>query len=222
MKVLVIEDDPLISAPLRQALEEAGHLVHVCRDGQLGLSVAQSHRFGLIILDLMLPGLPGLDICRELRQNRNTTPILILTARDEVTDRVEGLQAGADDYLGKPFELIELMARVGALERRNRIHKSSVIRVSDLEIDSDAHTVKRSGEPIALTSREFTLLEALAANEGRVVSRQVIIERVWAAEDISDNNLSVYVRLLRKKIDAGRPRTLIQTVVGVGYSLRSE
>lgn len=222
MKLLIVEDDVEIAHPLRRGLEECGFFVEIARDGERGLRLALARPFATIILDRMLPSMEGETICRRLRAAKVTTPILMLTAKDGVNDRVEGLESGADDYLGKPFEFAELLARIRALIRRDRVHKSSIVEIADLRIDTAAKTVTRAGVDIRLTGREYSLLEALAANEGRILSRETILERVWLNEEATDNSVSVYVRALRKKIDEGFSPRLIHTVVGLGYSLRNE
>lgn len=221
MKILIVEDDPEIARPIRDGLERMGFFAEISRDGERGLRLARSGSFSVIVLDRMLPGLDGLEVCRQLRAARVNTPILMLTARDALTERVEGLDAGADDYLGKPFELRELVARIRALIRRDQVVKSAVIEVADLEIDTRSHTVRRAGVAISLTVREYSLLVALASNEGNILSRDVIFERVWLNEDCSDNNLSVHVRSLRRKVDDGFEPKLIHTVIGLGYTLRT-
>jgi two-component system copper resistance phosphate regulon response regulator CusR len=168
----------------------------------------------------MLPGIDGWEVCRRLRDIRDTTPIMMLTARDSVRDRVHGLEIGADDYLPKPFDFAELIARVHALIRRDRVHRSRVIHIDDLVIDTGTRTVTRMGQQISLTNREYTLLEALASREGQVLTREAIMERVWMDEDSYSNTVDVYIGLLRKKIDSGHDVKLIQTAHGVGYVLR--
>jgi DNA-binding response OmpR family regulator len=168
----------------------------------------------------MLPGMDGWAICRELRERRRGVPILMLSARDAVPDRVRGLDLGADDYLPKPFEFPELLARVRALLRRDKVHRTRVIRVADLVLDTGQRQVTRAGKDIALSRREYDLLEALAGHQGQILTREVIQERVWADEDSYSNTVDVYIGLLRKKIDNGHAQKLIQTVRGVGYTLR--
>lgn len=220
MKVLLVEDEKPIAMVVKRGLEESRFNVKVAEDGEAGLRLALEESWSLIILDLMLPGRDGWSICRELRMRRDTTPILMLTARDAVDDRVKGLEMGADDYLPKPFDFKELVARVRALIRRDRVHKGRNIEVADLEIDTNAGRVWRAGKEITLTRREFTLLEALAANEGRVLTREIIQERVWMDSESYSNTVDVHIGLLRKKIDAGHPVRLIHTIHGLGYSLR--
>ncbi len=221
MKILLVEDEKPIAAVVKRGLEEARFQVDVEHDGEAGLRRALQESYGLIVLDLMLPGRDGWSICQELRRRRDSTPILMLTARDAVDDRVRGLELGADDYLPKPFDFKELIARVRALIRRDRLHKGRVIQIADLEIDTAESRVWRAGHEITLTRREFTLLEALAANEGRVLTREVIQERVWMDSESYSNTVDVHIGLLRKKIDAGYPVRLIHTVHGLGYTLRA-
>ena len=221
MRLLLIEDELAIASVVKQGLEEAHFAVDVAHDGDAGLALASEQRYGLILLDLMLPGRDGWDVCQALRAQRDTTPILMLTARDAVGDRVRGLETGADDYLPKPFDFTELLARVRALLRRDSVHKARVIRVADLEIDTGLRRVTRGGKEVPLTQREYSLLEALAAHEGQVLTREVIQERVWMDEESYSNTVDVYVGMLRKKIDAGQDVKLIRTVHGLGYSLRN-
>jgi DNA-binding response OmpR family regulator len=223
VKLLVVEDDPEVSSALRAALEAAGFYVEIVRDGERALRVAAGTDIALILLDLMLPSRDGVSLCRKLRDEMKvTTPILMLTARDTVQDRVIGLEAGADDYLGKPFELAELLARVRALLRRNRVHKSSVIRIADLEIDTATQRVTRAGRLLHLTRREYTLLENLAGREGIVISRDDIRRFIWQDAFSKSNNVDVHIGNLRRKVDDGHSLKLIQTVLGVGYVLRPE
>lgn len=220
MKILVIEDEIGIAKAIRRGLEQAHYVVDVSYDGAEGFELALEGNYAAIVLDLMLPGMDGLRICEELRVRRRPVPILMLTARGSVPDRVLGLESGADDYLPKPFEFSELLARVQALLRRDKMHKGKSICVADLEIDPQSHRVTRSGREIGLSHREYLLLEALAANEGRVLTRETIQERVWMDEDSFSNVVDVYVGLLRKKIDADHEVKLIQTIRGAGYTLR--
>ena len=221
MKILLVEDDEVIARVVKAGLEKAHFTVEIAEDGEIGLELARHGSYSLLILDLMLPRRDGLSLCQALRARRNPVPILMLTARDALDDRVRGLETGADDYLCKPFEFPELLARVRALLRRERVHRAPVIRVADLEIDTGARVVRRGGREVHLTPREYSLLEALAANEGRTLTREVIVERVWGDEDSYSNTVSFHVALLRKKIDAEWPVRLIHTVHGVGYVLRA-
>jgi len=220
MRILLIEDERPIALVVRRGLEMARYRVDVAHDGETGLEMARSDQYDLLILDLMLPRRDGWSVCEALRNERSPLPILMLTARDALDDRVRGLETGADDYLAKPFEFPELLARVRALIRRDKVHRSRLIRVADLEVDTVARRVTRGGEEIALTRREYTLLEALAANEGRVLSRETIQERVWMDEESYSNTVDVHVGALRRKIDSGRDTRLIHTVHGLGYTLR--
>jgi DNA-binding response OmpR family regulator len=224
MRILIVEDEPAIAEAIKEGLEDEHYLVDVAHDGSKGLEMAEDGIYAAIVLDLMLPGLDGWQICERLREDGNTTPVLMLTARGAPDERVRGLEMGADDYLPKPFHFPELLARVRALVRRDRIHKGKVIRVADLEIDTKARTVTRAGQPIALTGREYTLLEALASREGHVLTREVIQERVWMDDESlmsSSNTVDVHIGQLRKKIDGGHNIKLIHTVRGVGYCLRN-
>jgi len=225
MRVLVVEDEPAIAEAIREGLEDEHFLVDVAHNGRKGLEMAEDGVYAAIVLDLMLPGLDGWQICQRLREDGNTTPVLMLTARGAPDERVRGLEMGADDYLPKPFHFPELLARVRALVRRDRIHKGKVIRVGDLEIDTKARAVTRAGQPITLTGREYTLLEALASREGHVLSRDTIQERVWMDDESmmsSSNTVDVHIGQLRKKIDGGHDVKLIHTVRGSGYTLRKE
>lgn len=220
MKILIVEDDVGIGRMVRRGLEEANYKVDLATDGALGLSMALNNNYGLIILDLMLPQMDGLRVCELLRAERNRTPVLMLTARDATQDRVRGLDTGADDYLPKPFDFNELLARVRALLRRDKVHRARVIRVGDLEIDTAQRRVARAGQEVGLSRREYDLLEALASNEGRVLTRDAIQERVWMNEEASPSTVDVYIGMLRKKVDAAHETKLIQTVHGAGYTLR--
>jgi two-component system, OmpR family, copper resistance phosphate regulon response regulator CusR len=220
VRILVIEDDDIIADLIKTGLEEAHFTVDVAYDGAAGLECALDGDHELIVLDLMLPKQDGWSVCAGLRARRQTTPILMLTARDAIEDRVRGLETGADDYLPKPFDFAELLARVRALLRRDKIYKTRVIQIADLEIDTSDHRVTRAGEEIRLTPREYSLLEALAANAGRVLTREVIQARVWLDEESFSDTVKVHINSLRRKIDAPHPVKLIQTVHGVGYTLR--
>ncbi len=222
MKLLLVEDEPGIGQVVKQGLEEAKYQVDWATDGQQGLEMGTENTYNAILLDLMLPKMDGIEVCRELRARKVRIPIMMLTARDAVSDRVRGLDVGADDYLPKPFDFDELLARVRALLRRDKVNKAKVIRVADLEIDTGSHIVKRGGKEIPLTRREYTLLEALAAREGQVLTRELIQERVWMDEESYSNTVDVYIGSLRKKIDVPFEEKLIHTVHGLGYTIRRQ
>lgn len=221
MRLLVVEDDVDIAVEIARTLKGDGHAVDVVHDGEAALDAVAVGSYGLIVLDIMLPKLDGWGVCRELRRQRDGTPVLMLTARDSVDDRVRGLEDGADDYLVKPFDARELLARVRALLRRDKVVRTGVIQVADLEIDSRSHRVTRGGQEIRLTPREYSLLEALARNVGRTLTRDVILERIWGSEENTENAVNFHVTSLRKKIDAGYDVKLIHTVHGFGYVMRS-
>jgi two-component system copper resistance phosphate regulon response regulator CusR len=220
MNILLIEDEPGIAAVIKQGLEEARYTVDVAHDGATGLDLALTGSYALLILDLMLPVIDGWQVCQRLRARRNTVPILMLTARDAVDDRVRGLEMGADDYLPKPFVFRELRARVQALVRRDRIHKGRVLRIADLEIDTGIQRVARAGQEILLTQREYMLLEALATREGQVLTRELIQQQVWRDDESYSNTVDVHISALRKKIDTDRDVKLIHTVHGRGYMVK--
>lgn len=221
MKILLIEDDILIRDVIVRGLEEDRLCtVETAADGHTGLRMALEADYALIILDIMLPGVDGWHICEELRARRIQAPILMLTAHDSVRDRVRGLNIGADDYLPKPFDFDELLARVRALLRRDKLYKSRIIRIAFLEIDTSTRRVTCDGEEMTLTPREYGLLEALAMNEGRVLSRDEIQYRVWNNDESTSNTVDVYIGMLRNKIDADRPVKLIHTMHGLGYMLK--
>lgn len=224
MKILVIEDEQSVSSFIRKGLEEQGHEVTQAFDGTMGLRTALQKAFDLIILDLVLPGMNGLEVCKKLREEGdNSVPILMLTALGATDDIVLGLDAGADDYLSKPFKFKELMARIRALTRRKNLAGTAAkqLQVADLEINLDSKTVSRNEKPIKLTAREFNLLEYLIRNKGRVVSRVDILENVWEVNfDMGTNVIDVYVNYLRNKIDKNFSPKLIHTVVGMGYVLK--
>ena len=221
VRILLIEDEVAIASVVKRGLERSGYSVTVAHDGAEGLEKALEEEWSLIVLDLMLPGRDGLSICQAIRARRDTTPILMLTARDGVSDRVKGLEMGADDYLPKPFAFEELLARVRAQLRRESIHRSDTIRLRDLEIDTAARRVTRAGAEISLTPREWSLLEALVRSEDRPLSRETILSRVWDDEGrTGSNTVDVYINQLRRKIDADAAEKLIHTVHGVGYVLR--
>jgi DNA-binding response OmpR family regulator len=221
VKILLIEDEVPIANVIRKGLEREHYTVDVAHDGETGLERALAEPYSLILLDVMLPGRDGWSVCQTLRARRDRTPIIMLTARDAVGDRVKGLEMGADDYLPKPFAFPELLARVRAQLRRDGVNRARTIRVRDVEIDTTTRRVTRDDVEVALTPREFTLLESLAVHEGQVLTREVILERVWMDDGgTSSNTVDVYINLLRRKIDSGADHRLIQTVHGVGYVLR--
>lgn len=223
MRILLVEDDRKVASFIRRGLAEEGYAVDVASDGETGLAMGLDRLHDVIILDVMLPGKPGFQVVRELRQAKVSTPVLLLTAREAVEDKVQGLDAGADDYLTKPFAFAELLARVRALLRRGTAARPPVLRVADLTLDPATRTVSRGGEAIPLTNREFALLEYLMRGAGRVLTRTMIAEHVWDYSfDSTTNVIDVYVNYLRKKVDAGRERKLIHTVRGVGYVLKAD
>ena len=220
MRLLLVEDEKKVSDLVARALRAESYAVDVAEDGARGWELAQSYAYDLIILDLMLPQLPGEEVLRRIRRSNQRVPILVLTARGATEDKVHNFEAGADDYLTKPFAFSELIMRVKALLRRGPITRSSVLRVGDLEVDRFTQQVRRAGRRIELTPKEYALLEYLAANPGRVFSRTMIIEHVWdqSFEGLT-NIVDVYVRHLRSKVDDPFPVKLIRTVRGVGYGL---
>jgi DNA-binding response OmpR family regulator len=223
MRILVVEDERKVARFIQQALEEERHAVEIAYDGERGLTLAGSQEYDLLILDVMLPKKNGLDITREYRSQRRTTPILMLTAKTATEDKVAGLDCGADDYLTKPFAVAELLARVRSLLRRGGAEKPTVLKASDLELDTVSHKAKRAGHPIELTAKEYALLEYLLRNKGRVLSRSVIAEHIWDYHfDTGTNLIDVYINHLRNKIDSGFPAKLLHTVRGVGYVIREE
>jgi len=219
VRALVVEDEPRVRSFIERGLKEAAFAVDVASRGDEGLDLALIHPYDVIVLDLMLPGRTGLEVVRELRLAGRATPILILTARDQIDDRVRGLDSGADDYLVKPFAFAELLARLRSLLRRGS-SQTSTIEVGDLRVDLLARRVSRRGEPIDLTPKEFSLLEYLARHAGQVVTRTMIAEHVWDMNfDSFTNVIDVYIRYLRRKVDQGHEQKLIHTRRGVGYVL---
>jgi DNA-binding response OmpR family regulator len=220
MRILFVEDEQKLCELVARALKAERYAVDVASDGNAGWSLADAYDYDLIILDLMLPGLNGTEILRRIRRKNQQVPILILTARDATEEKVQNFEAGADDYLTKPFAFAELLIRVKALLRRGSGNRSNILRVGDLEIDRLSQHVKRAGKRIELTPKEYALLEYLASNPGRVFSRTMIVEHVWDQSFEGLNNIvDVYVRHLRRKVDDPFPTKLIRTVRGVGYSL---
>ncbi len=221
MEILLIEDDGRVARLVERTLAEAGHRVDVAYDGPSGLARGVAGAYDLIVLDILLPGMDGLDVCRKLRRRSVRTPILMLTARDAVPDRVRGLDAGADDYLIKPFALEELHARVRALERRASDTADEVLQVGDLTLDLDRHEARRDDRAIELTAKEFQLLAYLMRAPGRVLTKERIADHVWGYDsEATSNVVEVYIHYLRDKIDKGFPRPLIRTVRGVGYTIK--
>ncbi len=223
MRILVVEDHEKVARFVVRGLRENGYAVDRAGTGLEGLSMARVGEYDVIILDVMLPGCNGFDVAEKLRAHGTQTPILMLTAKDRVEDRVQGLDSGADDYLVKPFAFPELLARIRALLRRRDKAPGAPLRIADLELDPVMHVVRRAGHRIDLTSREYGVLEFLLRNQQRVVTRTAIIEHVWDMHFDSDTNLvDVHVSHLRGKLDEGFPSKLIHTVRGVGYVLREE
>ncbi len=222
MNVLIAEDDQSVARFLRQAQREAGYVTHSTGDGNTALQLALAGEFDLILLDVMLPGRSGFQVCEQLRARGDATPILILTARDALEDKIEGLDRGADDYLVKPFQVGELLARSRALLRR-RSHAPLALQAGDLTLDPAARQATRGGRKIHLSATEFALLEYLMRNQGRVLTRAMILEHVWQYDfEGNDNILEVYISYLRGKVDRGQPRKLIHTVRGMGYRLAAD
>jgi len=223
MRVLVVEDEPRLAQVLQEGLAEAGYMVDIARDGLEGASMGATGQYDVIVLDWMLPGRSGLDVCRDLRHRSVGSAVIMLTARDTLNDKVQGLDCGADDYITKPFEFPELLARVRSQFRRTQSSRRRVITVADLEVDTVAREVRRGGQAIQLTSKEYSLLEYLAYNAGRVLTRDQILCHVWpSGYDGFSNTVDVFIRYLRRKIDDGRTTTLIHTVIGPGYTLRAQ
>jgi DNA-binding response OmpR family regulator len=222
MYILVVEDDARIANLVDRALRGAGHRVDVVHDGDEGLTRAELGVYELIVLDVMLPGMDGYEVARQLRKAQVRIPILMLTARDAVSDRVTGLDAGADDYLTKPFALEELLARVRALARRPAdVVDVDVLSVGDLSLDATRRDVRRGSNQVELTAKEFDLLAYLMRNAGRVLSRSQIMDHVWGYDaEPSSNVVDIYVHYLRDKIDKDSPRPLIRTIRGVGYTIK--
>lgn len=223
MRILLIEDEEKLASFVKRGLKEERYIVDVAGDGEKGLFLAEINTYDLIILDIILPGKDGISVCRELRSKKIDVPILMLTAKSGIKDKVEGLHQGADDYLTKPFIFEELLARVAALLRRKRSDKVSLLKVADLELDQLSHRVSRAGKEIILTAKEYALLEYLMLNANLVVTRTMISEHVWNEEfDSFTNVIDVYVKYLRNKIDKGFKKQLIHTRRGIGYALRGQ
>lgn len=223
MKILVIEDEKKIATLIQRGLREQDYSVELCGNGREGLELALTSIYDAIVLDIMLPGLDGLSLLRNLREKKVSTPVMILTARGEVNERVEGLNCGADDYLAKPFAMDELLARLRALVRRVTGETISLYKVGDLSMNLVSRSVTRGARRIALTAREFRLLEHLMRSPGQTLTRTQIIERVWEYHfDPGTNLVDVYIQRLRRKVDDGESVKLIHTIRGVGYAVRVE
>jgi two-component system response regulator MprA len=224
MKILVVDDERAVRDSLRRALELQGYQVDLAGDGAEALARLEANgHVDAVLLDVLMPGIDGLEVCRRIRRSGNPVPVLMLTARDAVGDRVSGLDAGADDYVVKPFALEELLARVRALLRRASPTGDGVLRFADIELDTGTREVRRSGDKIELTRTEFNLLELFLVNPRQVLTRSIIFERVWGYDfGFASNSLDVYIGYLRRKTEAGGKPRLIHTVRGVGYALREE
>ena len=222
MRLLVIEDDRSMASLLQRGLQEENHVVSVAHDGRTGLDLAAGYQFDVILLDWMLPQMDGLEVSRRLRKDGNSTPILMITARDAVPDVVKGLDAGTDDFLTKPFSFAELLARVRALGRRATASTHvKQLQMGDLTLDPSAHRVFRGKEELHLTPTEYRLLEFLLRRSGSAASRRAIVEAVWGLDaEVEENTLDAFIRLLRSKVDAGGKARLIHTVRGFGYRLQ--
>jgi len=222
MRILLIEDDHTIARAIKKGLEQETWAVDVAHDGIVGFDLASSESFEVIILDLMLPGMDGTTLCKKLRSQKIHTPILMLTAKGQVEDRVEGLNSGADDYLPKPFAFVELLARVKALTRRPQMQTETSLSVGDLSLNTQSFEVMRGGKPIILSRKEFALLAYLMQHAGKILTKEAIINHVWEYDsDILQNTVEVYIGYLRQHVDRAFPKKtpLIQTVRGFGYKI---
>jgi two-component system copper resistance phosphate regulon response regulator CusR len=221
MKILIIEDEKGLARLIKKGLEENYFTVDMSFDGVEGMHMAETWPYDAILLDIMLPGIDGFEILQSLRDRKNDVPVLVITARGEIEERIKGLNFGADDYIPKPFDLSELIARLRSVIRRSKGKSSPLIMIDDLAIDLNARTVARGGQAITLSAREFTLLEYLALNSGRVVSRTELIDHIYGSDTEWDSNvIDVYINYLRNKIDKGFGRALIHTMRGAGYILK--
>jgi DNA-binding response OmpR family regulator len=221
VRILVVEDDPRIAAFVTRGLEESGYTVTVACNGEDAFLAARYNDYDLIVLDLMLPKMDGLELARRLRAAGKATPLLMLTARDTERDKIRGLDVGADDYLTKPSSFGEFLARVRALLRRDTLTRASIMRIDDLELDTVARQVRRGGRDVALSAREYALLEYLVHHAGQILTREQLAAHVWSDAEVESNVIDVYVRYLRQKVDAPFGTPLIHTVRGVGYTLRA-
>ncbi len=223
MRILLVEDEKDLAAIIKQGLEEAGYAVDMAHDGEEGLYMAETYPADVIVLDIMLPLMDGLEVLKTLRKKGVMTPVILLTARDALLDKIKGLDTGADDYLTKPFVFDELLARIRSLMRRKATVKEAIIRVADLEVDTASHQVKRAGKTVPLSAKEYSLLEFLAYRRGNVVSRTDIVEHIYNEEAEMDSNVvDVYINYLRNKIDRDHKKKLIHTVRGAGYILKED
>lgn len=221
MTILIIEDEQKLVDILKRALKGQRYTVDTAMDGQTGLQKALKNNYGAIILDLMLPKKDGIEVCKELRRRSIDTPIIMLTARGVVEDRVQGLDIGADDYLSKPFEMSELFARIRAILRRPKTTGSLILKAGDLVMDSKAHEVSKAGKVIALTPKEYLILDTLLRHQGEVITRTDLLKEAWGPDFKEENyELNVHMRYLRTKIDKGQAKSLIRTVRGVGYTIK--
>ncbi len=221
MRILLVEDEEDLADIIKKGLEEEGYSVDVARDGEEGLYMAENLPADIVVLDIMLPVMDGLSLLSEVRKKGIATPVLLLTARDTLSDKIKGLDTGADDYITKPFEFTELLARIRSLLRRGTVAKEATIRIGDLEIHTASHAVKRGGGTIKLSAREYALLEYLAYNKNSVVSRMEITEHIYDETFDKDSNIvDVYMNYLRNKVDRGFEKKLLHTVRGVGYMLK--
>lgn len=222
MRLLLVEDDPKISSFLMRGLREDQHLVDLCADGSIVTDLVKAEEYDAILLDIMLPGLDGFQVCRQLRREGVDTPVLVISARDGVADRVHGLDCGADDYLVKPFAFDELLARLRAIGRRGRSrHQSGLLHYGPIAVDPEAHTATIDGERLTLSATEYRLLEFLVRRAESVITRDQLSQHVWGGEtDPASNVVDVYVGYVRRKLQAVHPGTLIQTVRGLGYMLK--
>lgn len=223
VKILLVEDEERSASFIRKGMSAEGYEVEVAYDGRMGLSLFRRDMYDIIILDVNLPQLNGFELCRLIRSENETVPVLMLTALDSLADKSDGFNAGADDYLAKPFEFQELLLRLRALTRRNSSRQKQLLQLADLELNLDTKTVSRAGKRIDLTTREYALIEYLMLNKGKIISRVDISERVWSLDfDTNSNVIDVYISYLRKKIDKGFSSKLLHTIVGMGYVLREE
>jgi two-component system OmpR family response regulator len=223
MRILVVEDEPTIATAIRSILGSADYAVDLAASGPEAITWAGAYVYDLVVLDIVLPGFDGFEVCRRLRQTGFAAPILMLTTRDQVDDRVTGLDSGADDYLAKPFAAAELLARVRALRRRGSTPRDPVLQVGRLSLDPASREVRIGDRPIHLTAKEFALLEVLARHPGQVFAQDRLIDALWDADFAAESNIvEVYIRSLRRKIDGGRRDGLIETIRGAGYRLRPD